>query len=253
MRRGRLAAESDLIPYRAGFPPGARWLFLAPHPDDEVFGPGATLAEAARRGIPVHVVVVTDGAAQGDPDGREAEARAAAHALGMAEPEFWRFPDRGLDEAGRTLRLAIRRALQRWRPELVLAPSPVELHPDHRALALALQRVLRRWSWLGARRRPPNWVAAYEVGTALQPNLLVAVDATWENKQNAARCHASQLEVVPYGEVMEALATWRRLTLIGVARAEAFHITTAAHVARVSARRWAARMGALGYVERRRA
>jgi LmbE family N-acetylglucosaminyl deacetylase len=245
--------ESELIPYGAGFPPGARWLFLAPHPDDEVFGPGATLAEATRRGIPVHVVVVTDGAAQGDPDGREAEARAAAHTLGVDEPEFWRFPDRGLDGAGRALRLAILQALQRWRPELVLAPSPVDLHPDHRAVALALQSTLRRWSWLGLRRRPPNWVAAYEVGTALQPNLLVAVDATWENKQEAARCHASQLEVVPYGEVMEALATWRRLTLTGVARAEAFHITTAAHVARVSARRWAARMGALGYVERRRA
>jgi LmbE family N-acetylglucosaminyl deacetylase len=249
----RLALEDELIPYRAGFPPGSRWLVLAPHPDDEVFGPGATLAEAVARGVAVHVVMATDGGAQGDAGTREAEARAAAAALGIGEPEFWRLPDRGLDQARRYLRLAILGVLRRWRPELVLVPSPVELHPDHRAVALAFQSALRRWSWLGVRRRPPNWVAAYEVGTALRPNLLVAADATWERKLNAARCHASQLQFVPYGELMEALGSWRRMTLRGVARAEAFRITRAGRVARMSARHWAQGMGARGYFERRRA
>jgi LmbE family N-acetylglucosaminyl deacetylase len=33
------------------------------HPDDESFGPGATLAHYARRGVDVHVIIATDGIA----------------------------------------------------------------------------------------------------------------------------------------------------------------------------------------------
>jgi len=96
MTRRRLPDEADLIPYHAGFPPGDRWLVLSPHPDDEVFGPGATLAQAVARGVTVRVVHVTDGAAQGDATQREAGARGAASHLAVGEPEFWRLADREL-------------------------------------------------------------------------------------------------------------------------------------------------------------
>ena len=78
MSGATLPQESELVPYHTGFPPGDRWLFLAPHPDDEVMGAGATIAEARSRGVDVRLVVVTDGAAQGDAVTREGEARMAA-------------------------------------------------------------------------------------------------------------------------------------------------------------------------------
>ena len=40
-----------------------RLLAILAHPDDESFGPGGTLARYARRGVEVHVCIVTDGAA----------------------------------------------------------------------------------------------------------------------------------------------------------------------------------------------
>jgi LmbE family N-acetylglucosaminyl deacetylase len=242
MRR-HLPPESELIPYAPGFPPGRRWLVLAPHPDDEVLGAGATLARAATQGIEVFVAVVTDGGAQGDPSQREEEARAGSAALGLGEPELWRFPDRSLEPSDRGLRRAIRGALARYAPDVVFVTSPVELHPDHRALALALHGALRAATAAGLRAPGPAWVAAYEVATPLQPNLLVAADSTWAAKRRAAACHAGQLAVRPYERVMEGLAAVRALTLTGVDRAEAFHVTAARRVARLSARAWAGLMG----------
>jgi LmbE family N-acetylglucosaminyl deacetylase len=239
----KLPSEHELTPFSAGFPPGRRWLFLAPHPDDEVFGPGATLAQAIRRGIEATIVVVTDGAAQGSAAARESEARAAARELGLGEPRFWRFADRSLDQADRSLRHRLVEVFAEARPDVVFVTSPVELHPDHRALALAVQRTLRRWSLLGVRRRPPIWVAAYEVGTVLRPNLLVDADPGWEAKRRAGSRYASQLEFRAYDVAMEALGTWRCLTLDGCARAEALHVLPVRTVARISARAWTARMG----------
>jgi LmbE family N-acetylglucosaminyl deacetylase len=243
VRRARLPLEQELIPYEPGFPPGRRWLFLAPHPDDEAAGPAATLAIAHDRGVTAQVVFVTEGGAQGDAATREAEARASIGTLDLAPPQFWRFADRSLHPDDRSLRGAIRDALASFLPDALWLPSPVELHPDHRAIALAAQRTLRSWSAFGARRRPPHWVVCYEVGTAFQPNLLVAADAGWERKLRAVACHPSQLAVLPYDRVIEAFGTFRALTLTAVRRAEALHILPAREVVRLSARSWAAQMG----------
>ncbi len=243
MRTGKLPLEADLVPFVAGFPPGLNWLVLAPHADDETLGIGATLALAASRGVAVHVVIVTDGGRQGEPSRREAEALAAARELCVGPPVFWRFADRSLAEAGPRLQAAIQAALRELAPETVFVTSPVELHPDHRALALATQRAVRRTSLLGLRRRLPHWVVAYEVATPLLPNLLVAADEAWERKRRAVTAYASQLAHNSYDRVAEAMGVIRRLTLSGCEHAEAMHVLPAVAVARRGAASWAALMG----------
>jgi LmbE family N-acetylglucosaminyl deacetylase len=226
---------------------------LAPHPDDEVFGPGATIAQAVARGVEVSLVVVTDGGAQGGTADREREARAGAATLGLGEPELWRLPDRSLEPRDAGLRRSLRGALERYVPDVIFVTSPVELHPDHRALALALQSVVRASTLGGLRRTPPDWVAAYEVGAPLRPNLLVAADEGWEAKRRAAACYGGQLTFRAYDRVMEALGTLRSLTLTGVVHAEAMHVLPARLVARLSARAWARRMGSPAGVTAQRA
>ena len=246
MTIGRVPVESDLIPYAAGFPPGSRWLVLAPHPDDEVFGIGATLALGVLRGVHARVVVVTDGGAQGKAGEREAEARAAAEALGLPEPEFWRLADRSLRSGDPGLSTRLAKALERHRPDVLFVTSPVEFHPDHRALALVVRRVLRASSFWGLRRAPVPWIASYEVAAPLRPNLLVAADEGWDAKKRAGRCYAGQIAVRPYDEVMEAFGTLRSLTLDGVRKAEALHLDDARRVAFQPASIWAARVGTWG-------
>ncbi len=251
MSTRHLPVEHELMPFAPSFPPGRRWLFLSPHPDDEVFGPAGTLVRARKEGIEVALAVVTDGAAQGDAGAREAEACAASAALGLSAPTFLRFADRSLGSPDPMLRAAIVDLLRRFAPDTVFVTSPVELHPDHRALAVTVHRALRSWSFWGVRRRPPAWVVAYEVATPLLPNLLVAVDDTWETKRQAAACYASQLAVRRYDLAMEALGAHRALTLDGVSRAEALHVLPVRRMVRQRASSWASLMGSPVGLQRR--
>ena len=249
----RLANEDEMVPYRSGFPPGRRWLVLAPHADDEALGLGATLAQAVDRGIEIRVVIVTDGERQGTTAVREAEAVAAGRQLGLGDLEFWRLPDRGLAALLPRLVAALGVTMEAFAPDTVFVPSPGELHPDHRATAIAAPRARRRRTLLGVADRVPRWVAAYEVSAPLQPNLLVAGDAVWERKRRAVACYGSQLAAGPYESVMEGFGAIRCLTLADCSRAEAFHLLPVRTVVRRSAPGWAALMGSpAGITPRRR-
>lgn len=236
----RFAEELELVPYQTAFPPGQRWLVLAPHPDDETFGLGATLAQAGRKGVSLRVVVLTGGEAQGESPIRREETQAALHILGVPDGAFWGFQDRKLAACVAGLAQAIRRELTSFRPEVVFAPHAADLHPDHRACARALQLALRRQLLFGWRKALPAWVAFYEIGIPLWPNLLVTADEGWEAKEKAFACYASQLSVRPYHRVMAGLAAFRALTVEGASCVEAFQLHPARRVAAHSWR-WLAR------------
>jgi LmbE family N-acetylglucosaminyl deacetylase len=210
--------EHELVPYSALSALDMRSLLvLAPHPDDEVFGCGGVLALAVRQGVPVHVVVVSDGAAGGDAGERERECHAAADALGYARHpgalRFWRLPDRGVVPNGDLVsRIAAR--CRETAADWLLAPSPFEIHPDHLAVCLAATL---------AAAQVPTRLAYYEVGQPLMPNLLVDISAVTAEKQAAMRCFASQMARQDYGEHITALNRYRSYTLgPGVTHAEAF-------------------------------
>src|SRR5664280_3560189 len=96
--------ENKLIPYHATQCISANSVVVfAPHPDDEVFGCGGAILRHVAAGVPVYVVILSDGAFHADDaerqtlvEIREAESRKAAVVLGYGEPEFWRLPDRGV-------------------------------------------------------------------------------------------------------------------------------------------------------------
>jgi LmbE family N-acetylglucosaminyl deacetylase len=123
-------------------------LLAVPHPDDESFGAGGVAALAAARGMPVRIVLATDGAASEITDTsldtpqaraslgtiRREEARCAGAALGAVEVAFLGFADGGLRRLGATaLARALEPILARARPEVVVTfgPDGVYGHPDH--------------------------------------------------------------------------------------------------------------------------
>lgn len=227
----RFVEEHHLVPYLPAFPPGVRWLVLSPHPDDETFGLGATLAQAVVPRRDIRVVVLTGGQAQGESKTRRGEAQAATEALGITDVAFWEFEDRKLSQCVWQLSRALRGELVSFRPDVVFAPHASDLHPDHRACARALQLALRWQLFIVARQAMPVWVVFYEIGIPLWPNLLVAADGGWEARERASACYASQLAVRPYHRVMAGLAAFRALTLDGIQYAEAFQLHPARRVA----------------------
>jgi len=240
------------MPFGAGRLDGSPVLVLAPHPDDEIFGCGGVLAQAVDAGAEVRVVVLTDGAAQGDAATRQAESAEAARRLGLPVPEHWNLGDRTLAPGDPRLAARIRALLEEVRPHVVLVPSPAEVHPDHRALALLVYRLLQQAEPGTALHQAlqATRLASYEITTVLRPNLLVDVTDEWDRVLVAAKAFTSQLRQLPYIEVLQAMATARRLTLpSSVRHAEAYWVTDLRFVRTHSAHEWASHQGPAAELE----
>jgi glycosyltransferase involved in cell wall biosynthesis/LmbE family N-acetylglucosaminyl deacetylase len=220
--------EDKIIPYDATQCISANSVVVfAPHPDDEVFGCGGAILRHVMAGVPMHVVIVSDGAFNVSDEERqelieirEAESRKAAIVLGYGEPEFWRLPDRGI-EYGEALIERLMQSMEAHRADLVYAPSLREMHPDHRQLAMAAVETVRR---LGSNLS----LAMYEVGIPLQqPSRLLDISNLLDRKQAAMACFVSQLRLQPYDEQILALNRYRAYTLPKeVTAAEAYQLVT---------------------------
>jgi LmbE family N-acetylglucosaminyl deacetylase len=129
---------------------------VAPHPDDETLGCGATIMRKLAAGARVHVAVATDGrhshhSGKLSPDAlveiREEEARRAGAILGLPNEDltFLRFEDGQLTKHCQLLRDRLVDILDRINPEEIFVSSIIDAHPDHRILA-KLGRELARAS-----------------------------------------------------------------------------------------------------------
>ena len=231
--------EKELIPYEPSSFSARVALVLAPHADDEVFGCGAALAQLAAGGARVVVAVLTDGAAaEADPEARArigaaraAESRAALEALGGGTLDVGALPDRGLLARPDELARELLRLLSAHRPDLVLVPSPSEIHPDHRAVAEAV---------LGGVPGPlapflaEATVAFYEVSQPMRPNFLLDATPYVAAKERAMAAFPSQTAGLDYPRFVRGLNAYRAMTLgPGVAAAEGYFVvggaTLAAH------------------------
>src|SRR5512140_2304099 len=181
MRPPDFPDEQTLVPYAASTFSGKRVLVFAPHPDDEIFGCGGALADLAGRGARVDVVVVTDGAAGARNEeergriasARIAESRRALEVLGGGTVHPGGIPDRGAGDRLQEIESLLARWLVEVTPDLIFAPSPVETHPDHRAVAVALFRLAARpSSGAAGQALDAATVAFFELSQPFRPNFL---------------------------------------------------------------------------------
>jgi len=217
--------ESEAIPYEPQDLRGERLLVLAPHPDDEVIGCGGLIALHVREGRQVLVVIVTDGAEAGQATAREEESRRALAILGNIECEFLRFHDRHLAEESEAMKDRVREIVAGFKPDLIAVPSPVEIHPDHAALARAFCELIQQDESLFAALAVAR-VAFYEVSYPIRPNALLDITSIADLKYDAIAAHQSQLELRDYVSYARGLNSYRAMTLPpNVHRAEAYWVT----------------------------
>lgn len=158
-------------------------LAIVPHPDDEAYSMGGTLALAARQGADVYVLCATRGEggqssdpALSTPDGiaaiRAEEMHAACRALGVQPPRFLDFRDGGLADVHLPEAVGeIVRAIRAVRPQVVISfgQDGVYGHPDHVALHKLVMPAFR--SAGGGTRFPdeeygPSWAPERLLWTA---------------------------------------------------------------------------------------
>ena len=234
--------EADLLPYGASTFTASRVVVFAPHPDDEVLGCGGALADLLHRGARLDVVFVTDGAAAArDALERERvaavrieESRRALEALGGGRLHAGGLPDRGLADRVGDVEALLARWLVEAAPDLVFAPSPVETHPDHRAVAVALFRVAARAPGDAAAGALEGAnVAFFELSQPFRPNFLFDATGVLQRKERAMAAFASQAAVRDYAGFVKGLHAYRRMTLSAdVASVEAYSVAAGSRLRR---------------------
>jgi LmbE family N-acetylglucosaminyl deacetylase len=190
---------------------------LAPHPDDETFGCGATIMRKVDAGTPVQVVVISDGAtwppwkeAADNIATRYSELRASCRMLGLPDDAVTHldFPETKLDTVEDALVDAVRDVVQGHAPDEVFVTSEADPHADHAALARAARRALAGtgvrmlaypiWQW----ERPRSWKRTV---AAASPAQTVRTDGYLERKRAALAVFRSQLAATAGGAKNEGI------------------------------------------------
>ena len=226
-RNFQMMTEAKKMPYSDTRLLASRVLVFAPHPDDEIFGCGGALAKLCDGNIVCQIHICTDGSLGGVQQGslgliesRRLESQRAIAALQIASKaslHFWQFADRSLEQEPKLLQ-AISHSLARFKPDLVFAPSLMEVHPDHLAVAAAVFAC-----WRSAQEDQSFDLCMYEIGRPIETNCLVDISSVIERKRQAMQCFESQLAERDYLGVIEGLNRYRSYTLGNhVIAAEAF-------------------------------
>lgn len=190
-------------------------LVVTPHPDDETFSAGGTLAMLAAAGNNIQILIyTTDNAGSNDPtmtrerlaEIRKSEEEDACRVLGIpAENITWLGHDDGMLEYvdQKELTMQVAREIRRHRPDAVFSIDPgapyEQWHKsDHRAGALVTVDAMRAAGWrlyfpeLEREGFKPYSVPVAFLYYSAQPNYTVDITEVAEQKAKAAACHTSQ-------------------------------------------------------------
>lgn len=176
-------------------------LVVAAHPDDAEISVGGTIAAAIREGLAVGVVDLTTGepTPRGNLQTRARETAAASAALGLEHRWNLGLPNRRLF-ATEPARRDLANVIRLTRPELLLGPRPVDVHPDHCA-ASELVVGARFWGKLsrtdleGERHWTPRSLQYWSIHLreTERPSVVVDISDTLEAKLAAVRSYGSQM------------------------------------------------------------
>lgn len=193
-------------------------LAVGAHPDDEVLGPGGTLAKHASSGDEVHVLIVTEGTTQQYTDAgiieeKKAAAKRCATTLGVEEVHFADLPDMRLDNVSHVeVNAAIEDVVESIGPDVVYTHSPYDVNHDHVAVFESTM----------VATRPPSGVErvlTYEVPSATDwngknerftPNQFVEISGYLDQKVDAFVEYETEVEEFPHPRSRRAIRACAR-------------------------------------------
>lgn len=210
-------------------------LVIAPHMDDEVLGPGATVARHVQQGDHVTVCITCNRAydREYDEDAIAQEkdcTRRARKVLGYDDLRFLDLPDERVDDRFQDLLDGLEETVGTAQPEVTYVPYAGDLHQDHRTVAHGANIALRAHAAPSVRR-----VLAYEVPSATEqtfpdadegftPNVYVDVADQFETKLDAMAEYERESRDFPHPRSPQMLTARarKRGAEAGMEAAEAF-------------------------------
>lgn len=210
-------------------------LVVAAHPDDELLGPGGTVASHAARGDRVRLAVMCEGVSnrytpEWDSEVRK-QAKEAARILGVTELVLGNLPDQRLETLP-LLDLAkeVESLIAEWQPELIYTHFAGDINRDHKILTEAVLVAARPYAAPSVKEilmfetpSSTEWGSPM-LAASFQPNVYVDVSAFVEQKMKAFSCYSAEIREYPHPRSLEALADRARYwgSVINRRAAEAF-------------------------------
>ncbi len=212
-------------------------LAVVAHPDDEVIGPGGTLAAHAEAGDDVHVLVLADGASSRqeklqERDRHQAlETDSACAAIGVKSWRRLDLRDNQLDTYP-LLELArkVGAVVAELAPEIVFTHHGGDLNVDHelaqRASLIACRPHTSTVRWVFGFGTLSATDAGFAGRPAFQPSVYADVTRTLERKLEAMSCYGSELREFPHPRSLRAIRAQAELygAHAGVQSAEGFSV-----------------------------
>ena len=210
-------------------------LVIAPHMDDEVLGCGGTIVKHVEHGDKVHVCFVAHRIYnhQYDEDKMAVELRhskRASDVLAYHGSTFLDLHDERLDKAIQDIIIPLEKYVYKLEPDIVYSPFCYDNNQDHRAVAQAVQVILRPMTarflhrWL-MYETPSSTEQSPNVGTPVfSPTVYVDIEPYFDTKLDALKCYVSESRKFPHPrspEGIKALAMKRGMEA-GLRLAEAF-------------------------------
>ena len=177
-------------------------LAFAAHPDDAEISAGGTLLKYIKEGKSTGIIDLTEGelGTRGSVQTRYAEAEMAGQILNLSVRENLRMKDGFFEENEDNKRLIIQQ-IRRFQPEIVLANSILDRHPDHaRAAKLVadacylsgLRKIETEWDGNQQNSYRPRLVLHYIQDYFIEPNFVVDVSEFMDKKIEAIKAYKTQ-------------------------------------------------------------
>jgi LmbE family N-acetylglucosaminyl deacetylase len=206
-------AKSAWDPKKVEVPPGDRFLVIAPHPDDDVISSAGTILNALslKKSVKIQFLSLPT---LGSPskEARKEEVLRSLDVLGVQEFSLRE------EEFPATVKEAvdlIAPELERWKPDCVFVPSPLENQNQHLLTFVAYLQAMRRSQCQAA-------TALYEVWGLVIPNMVVDITAQVDRKGQSIAAHGSQVKMVDYVRLARSLNEFRAISSNMKGYAEAF-------------------------------
>lgn len=177
----------------------ARFLTIAPHPDDAELGMGGTLLTLKAQGHDCHILDLTTGepTPRGSEEKRAREKAAASEVLGIGRTCLGLKNREVVHDIASRHKLAA--FLREYRPDVMFVPFHPDAHPDHRAaydLAVdaRFDAKLTKSDIPGEPWWPRVLIQYYctHLKLAIDPTFCVDVSDHFEQKVKACACYESQ-------------------------------------------------------------
>ena len=180
-----LIFSSKIKPILCDPPKNKRITVIAPHPDDEVIGPGATLIQSTKNNSEIEIIYLTSGKKE-DIGVRESEAKTLCKKLGWKRKFLRNEPEK---ETWNSNEFII--SLNKSKPEKLMLPFVLDDNKDHK---FANKILLEIFDKLDKKIFSKTEVWAYQVYTAVFPNVVVDITDLKNKKIDFINIYKSQMK-----------------------------------------------------------